>query len=892
MPRLSPGRSALLTALATLACAGPAQAATDLSEWTPGDVHVHASGDSGLQGHPRCEGLSEAECAERVTGHVLDRADDANLDWLILTEHGPWLGVDPERDRTFCAPPLGWPCKTVPFPGYDEEKGARQWGHLRDEANGSHSQSTRPLIGQEVGTAAQVTIPNDKLPDQIDIDECPTPQAGHFGLYFTRAFHADSLVECDEPTYLNEVRSAGGWGAINHPDNPDGGSRWFCWKNGDRRENASDCSTGVLQRQSTVKAVEIINERHMPSKFALRKVDGVLARGGRLAMVGGSDAHTASPNQHEAILDDDCVSVGPVSIPCLSDEWLRQTWGNEGLIGLAGRTDARTRERSVSRADDPDDPARVAMLRGETVASLGATALPTIDGRGPGSTVVSPDGSVELKVDWRAGRVAAPTEDGKVRPGDDVDTDIVSGAPEKIVVAVGPRDCDRSHPGDEDNDPCALDVQRIEHEVTSAERAAGEVVLDIEIPDEIEGRAFIRTEALWDLVFADDARFYEGERYRYGSFSSPFYVVSGETGGAAALDLVFAIDTTGSMWDDIDAVREAARSIVTDVSVTGADYRIALVTYKDHPFDPFGDPSDFPSRLDQPFSRDAGDFERALDAVEVSGGNDWPESVHSGLMEAIRLPWRDGAKKAVILLGDAPPHDPEPFTGYTASQVIAAALAVDPAEIYPVLVGGDTDALAAFQTLADGTGGQVFSAEDAAEVAQTISDAVGEITKRPVAVLGEPPAPLEGFAGEPVTLDASSSYDPDGEIERYEWDADGDGTYESSGAVPSIAHVYPAAFTGTAAVRVTDDDGRTAVATIPVRIAAVNPDADGDGLSVLEEASAGTDPARADTDGDGLTDGVEVRSVPPTNPTNPDTDGDGLRDGDEDTNLDGTVDPG
>jgi MYXO-CTERM domain-containing protein len=57
-------------------------------------------------------------------------------------------------------------------------------------------------------------------------------------------------------------------------------------------------------------------------------------------------------------------------------------------------------------------------------------------------------------------------------------------------------------------------------------------------------------------------------------------------------------------------------------------------------------------------------------------------------------------------------------------------------------------------------------------------------------------------------------------------------------------------------------------------------DADRDGLTVEEEAAAGTDPVIADTDGDGLIDGDEV-DARGTDPTNPDTDGDGLRDGEE-----------
>ena len=57
-------------------------------------------------------------------------------------------------------------------------------------------------------------------------------------------------------------------------------------------------------------------------------------------------------------------------------------------------------------------------------------------------------------------------------------------------------------------------------------------------------------------------------------------------------------------------------------------------------------------------------------------------------------------------------------------------------------------------------------------------------------------------------------------------------------------------------------------------------DTDGDGLTNLEEQTAGTDPRKTDTDGDGLTDGNEVR-IHHTDPTRQDTDGGGRTDSQE-----------
>ncbi|HEX4954150.1 MAG TPA: carboxypeptidase regulatory-like domain-containing protein [Thermoanaerobaculia bacterium] len=67
-------------------------------------------------------------------------------------------------------------------------------------------------------------------------------------------------------------------------------------------------------------------------------------------------------------------------------------------------------------------------------------------------------------------------------------------------------------------------------------------------------------------------------------------------------------------------------------------------------------------------------------------------------------------------------------------------------------------------------------------------------------------------------------------------------------------------------------------------------DADGDGLSNLDEAARGTNPNDTDSDDDGLADGAEVTRG--TNPLDPDSDDDGLLDGFEVTNVFNPLVPG
>jgi PKD repeat protein len=74
-------------------------------------------------------------------------------------------------------------------------------------------------------------------------------------------------------------------------------------------------------------------------------------------------------------------------------------------------------------------------------------------------------------------------------------------------------------------------------------------------------------------------------------------------------------------------------------------------------------------------------------------------------------------------------------------------------------------------------------------------------------------APSPAFTGEQVTFDGSSSSDDEG-VAKYEWDLDGDGTFETNTAAnPKATHTYAQAATVTVRLRVTDTRGVTDVST-------------------------------------------------------------------------------
>lgn len=186
------------------------------------------------------------------------------------------------------------------------------------------------------------------------------------------------------------------------------------------------------------------------------------------------------------------------------------------------------------------------------------------------------------------------------------------------------------------------------------------------------------------------------------------------------LDLIFVIDTTGSMADDIERVRQDAIRIIGEVAAGGADWRIGIVTYRDQPVAPFGDPGDYVSKVDLEFSSNQDEIINGINRIEVAGGGDIPEAVYSALFEAIAFPWRENAQKVIILMGDAPPHDPEEPDDYTKQDVLDAAFSASPTGIFPIVIVDNNETRFAFQALADGSSGRLFYAASADDVVETV----------------------------------------------------------------------------------------------------------------------------------------------------------------------------
>lgn len=143
---------------------------------------------------------------------------------------------------------------------------------------------------------------------------------------------------------------------------------------------------------------------------------------------------------------------------------------------------------------------------------------------------------------------------------------------------------------------------------------------------------------------------------------------------AEKLDIVFAIDATGSMKDDIEKLREDLIPEIKRIFSKEKDVRIAVLFYRD-----YGDTFKY---MDLPvkcfdFTRNLKTFKEQLYSIKILGreGGDIPEAVYEAMFAASEFyKWRGDAQKEIILIGDAEPHPVPRGTGkYSKGYVMSLA---------------------------------------------------------------------------------------------------------------------------------------------------------------------------------------------------------------------------
>lgn len=177
-----------------------------------------------------------------------------------------------------------------------------------------------------------------------------------------------------------------------------------------------------------------------------------------------------------------------------------------------------------------------------------------------------------------------------------------------------------------------------------------------------------------------------------------------QTRPSARLEMVFVIDTTGSMGGLLDAAKERIWRVVNKVvREQHASVRVGLVAYRDHGDTYVTQVLPLTEDLDAVFAR--------LMDYSAAGGGDGPEDVRAALHDGVSAAgWSEAAPdltQVIFLVGDAPPHDDyydEQDTLETASQAVREGIIVN-----TIQCGFSIDAERAWKMIADSGHGKYFA---------------------------------------------------------------------------------------------------------------------------------------------------------------------------------------
>lgn len=197
---------------------------------------------------------------------------------------------------------------------------------------------------------------------------------------------------------------------------------------------------------------------------------------------------------------------------------------------------------------------------------------------------------------------------------------------------------------------------------------------------------------------------------------------------AARLEMVFVLDTTGSMGGLIQGAKQRIWGIVNDVmQESHSSVRIGLVAYRDR-----GD--DYVTQV-LPLTEDLDKVYTTLMDYKAAGGGDGPEDVRTALAEGLyKAGWSNAApdlSQIIFLVGDAPPHEnyrDALDTLTTAANAVQKGIIVN-----TIQCGSSADTARAWQAIAQRGNGQYFAIADNGGV-QTIStpydEQLGELASR------------------------------------------------------------------------------------------------------------------------------------------------------------------
>jgi predicted secreted protein len=207
------------------------------------------------------------------------------------------------------------------------------------------------------------------------------------------------------------------------------------------------------------------------------------------------------------------------------------------------------------------------------------------------------------------------------------------------------------------------------------------------------------------------------------------------------LELVFVLDTTGSMGGLLEGAKQKIWGLVNEVmqAPSAPAVRVGLVAYRDNEDEYVTQILPLTSDLDRVYT--------TLMEYRAGGGGDWPENVRRALADGVgKAGWSQPSGRiaqVIFLVGDAPPQDykDEPAVLDTVKLAVTRGMTVN-----AIQCGEAADTRRVWEEIARGGEGRYFSIAQDGGV-RAVSSPYDERLSELAARLGSTHTPYGGGAG-------------------------------------------------------------------------------------------------------------------------------------------------
>jgi von Willebrand factor type A domain len=255
--------------------------------------------------------------------------------------------------------------------------------------------------------------------------------------------------------------------------------------------------------------------------------------------------------------------------------------------------------------------------------------------------------------------------------------------------------------------PYYLRQPSLEHDVAQAEAETSALAAELRLQREkLSATQAARSEAERTLAAAQDhlasAKAMAAAQASHNDEKKPAPSPLPTQFAIRDLDLVFVIDTTGSMRHELADMQANLIGVINILNRLSSSLRIGVVAYKDRTERYIT--RDFPLR-----PMESGQVGQILDFVrglEASGGGDDPEPVDLALKVAIDMPWRADAQGRIVVIGDALARDRQAALALATQFRNTTRQAELPRVVSTIYAGDEPASARFFEQIATAGGGE------------------------------------------------------------------------------------------------------------------------------------------------------------------------------------------